>query len=147
MAVAERRKEIGILLTLGMKPGGAGTLFFWESFLLGLAGGFVGTGLASLVNLYLIRHGLDYSQILQDFDAGFRAAADNIYHGLWNGPLFAVTPWFCALFSDFSALGALGPPCRFRVSNPKISSKQGVSLWSTESSSASSVPFGSPRAI
>jgi ABC-type lipoprotein release transport system permease subunit len=62
MAVYERRREIGVLAALGMKPRQISTLFVLEGTLIGLVGVAAGIALGLLMNGLLMRVGLDYSQ-------------------------------------------------------------------------------------
>jgi ABC-type lipoprotein release transport system permease subunit len=61
MAVFERRREIGLLGALGMKPGQISILFILEGVMMGVIGVLVGVGLGLLVNTAFARVGFDYS--------------------------------------------------------------------------------------
>ena len=62
MAVFERRREIGILAAMGVKPGGITFEFLLEGALMGLLGAAVGVALGVLINLAFMGVGLDFSQ-------------------------------------------------------------------------------------
>ena len=61
MAVYERRREIGILASLGFRPFQISLLFILEGILYGILGIVVGGGLGLLINGVLRQVGLDYS--------------------------------------------------------------------------------------
>jgi ABC-type lipoprotein release transport system permease subunit len=62
MAVFERTREIGVLGALGMKPRQISILFLLEGAMMGLVGLVVGVGLGLLVNAWLGKVGMDFSQ-------------------------------------------------------------------------------------
>ncbi|RCK77044.1 MAG: ABC-type transport system, involved in lipoprotein release, permease component [Anaerolineae bacterium] len=62
MAVYERRREIGILASLGFRPAQISLLFVLEGTLYGLVGIAVGVVLGLIINGVLRQVGLDYSQ-------------------------------------------------------------------------------------
>jgi len=62
MAVFERRREIGILAAMGVKPGGITFEFLLEGALMGLLGAALGVALGVLINLAFMGVGLDFSQ-------------------------------------------------------------------------------------
>lgn len=61
MAVYERQREIGILASLGFRPGQISLLFILEGFLYGVTGVVVGVALGLLINGILRQVGLDFS--------------------------------------------------------------------------------------
>ena len=62
MAVYERTREIGLLGAMGMKPRQIASLFILEGTFMGLVGVAAGVVLGLLINIFLGRVGLDYSQ-------------------------------------------------------------------------------------
>lgn len=85
MVVMERRKEIGILRSLGLGTGEVLTLFVLEGTFLGLTGSVVGATLGMLLNLYLSQHGMDFSEATK---AG-TVPMDNIIYSAINPLIWA----------------------------------------------------------
>jgi putative ABC transport system permease protein len=74
MVVLERRREIGILKSMGMENGRVLGLFLAEGTMLGVIGGIVGALLGTGLNILLSIHGIDFSHIT----AGTSIPMDNI---------------------------------------------------------------------
>ncbi len=68
MVVLERRKEIGILKSMGMPRGDILKLFLAEGTLLGMAGSAAGVVLGLAMNFALSRVGMDFSRSMTGFD-------------------------------------------------------------------------------
>ena len=64
MVVLERRKEIGILKSMGMEKGRILGLFLAEGVMLGLVGGAIGAALGIATNAALAIHGMDFSKLM-----------------------------------------------------------------------------------
>ncbi len=62
MAVYERTREIGVLAAFGFRPSQISLLFILEGVLIGLVGVAVGVVLGLLINVWLGKIGLDFSQ-------------------------------------------------------------------------------------
>jgi ABC-type lipoprotein release transport system permease subunit len=85
MAVYERTKEIGMLRALGMKDIDVIRLFLYEAGLIGLIGSLFGIFLGILLNIYMVKYGIDYTEILEQAnmkDVGYRVVG--IYKSAWN---------------------------------------------------------------
>jgi putative ABC transport system permease protein len=67
MAVLERTNEFGMLMALGMRPGGIGRMVWLETVLLLALGLAVGVTLGYLVTAYYARHGIVFGQAEQLF--------------------------------------------------------------------------------
>jgi putative ABC transport system permease protein len=76
MVVLERRKEIGILKSMGMKKREIMTLFLAEGVLMGIAGSFAGMVLGTIVNAVLSVTGLDFSKMM----SGATIPMDNVIY-------------------------------------------------------------------
>ena len=62
MAIYERTREIGLLGAMGLKPYQIATTFILEGALIGFVGVLAGVAVGLVVNLSLMRVGMDYSQ-------------------------------------------------------------------------------------
>ena len=76
MVVLERRREIGILKSMGMEPWRILRLFLVEGVLLGIIGSAAGALLGTGVNAWLSVKGIDFSRNI----AGTGIPMDNIVH-------------------------------------------------------------------
>ncbi|MGA2613136.1 MAG: FtsX-like permease family protein [Spirochaetia bacterium] len=68
MVVLERRKEIGILKSMGFANGEVLVLFLWEGVFLGIWGSFIGGGLGFLLNVFLHFKGVDFSSYFSSLE-------------------------------------------------------------------------------
>jgi putative ABC transport system permease protein len=68
MVIFERRREIGTVAALGMKPGQIVRLFFLEAFFISVIAAFAGALLGTGITLALTRQGVDLSRMLQGLD-------------------------------------------------------------------------------
>ena len=68
MIVLERRKEIGIVKSMGISKFEVMVLFLFEGMILGIIGSLVGIGLGMLVNTYFAIFGLDFSAMMSSFN-------------------------------------------------------------------------------
>ncbi|MCP3962839.1 MAG: ABC transporter permease [bacterium] len=87
VAVLERRREMGVLMALGMPRSGLLASFFSEAALYGLAGGVMGVILGSPLAIYLDRIGIDFQA---DKIQGIPFAVGSSIHGHF-GPGSVVT--------------------------------------------------------
>lgn len=111
MVVLERRKEIGILKSMGMPKRDILGLFLMEGTLLGMAGSAVGVILGLGLNAVLGRVGMDFSASL----AGFEWPMDNVVYPSVN-PAMGLA--FFALGSIVAATVSLLPSRSAAKMNP-----------------------------
>ncbi|PKL41374.1 MAG: hypothetical protein CVV44_01695 [Spirochaetae bacterium HGW-Spirochaetae-1] len=71
MSVYEKRREIGTLMALGMDQREVRNIFLFEGFLIGTLGSISGIIIGTLINLYFIYVGIDYTAMLGDKGMGF----------------------------------------------------------------------------
>jgi ABC-type lipoprotein release transport system permease subunit len=67
MAIFERRRELGVLKAVGMRPRSLLGLVLMETGLLAVAASLAGVGLGLLMDLYLMRVGLDLRHLVGSF--------------------------------------------------------------------------------
>jgi ABC-type lipoprotein release transport system permease subunit len=82
MAVFERSREVGMMRALGMSDGKIRLLFLWESAGIGLFGSVLGIVIGALVNIPLVKYGLDYTAIMRDSNFGYRTSG--VFYGSWH---------------------------------------------------------------
>lgn len=68
MVVLERRKEIGIVKSMGISRFEVMSLFLFEGIILGLIGSLVGIGMGMIFNIYFAIFGLDFSAMMGSFN-------------------------------------------------------------------------------
>ena len=71
MSVYEKRQEIGTLMALGMTNREVEIIFMIEGLIIGILGCIAGLVLGTLVNLYFIYVGIDYSAMMGKNNMGF----------------------------------------------------------------------------
>jgi ABC-type lipoprotein release transport system permease subunit len=70
MSVMERTKEFGVLQALGLRPGRLVLVVIVESVFLASLACAIGLVLGGLFDLYLVRHGIDFSGAVASLDFG-----------------------------------------------------------------------------
>ncbi|MDH5717061.1 MAG: FtsX-like permease family protein [Spirochaetia bacterium] len=71
MSVFEKRREIGMLMALGMQKTEVRNIFIIEGLIIGILGSIMGMILGTLANLYFIYVGIDYASMLGEDAMGF----------------------------------------------------------------------------
>ena len=71
MSVFEKRREIGMLMALGMQKKDVRNIFIFEGLIIGILGSVLGLLLGTLANLYFIYVGIDYTALLGEDAMGF----------------------------------------------------------------------------
>ncbi len=83
MIVLERRREIGILKSMGLSNGQVLVLFLWEGIFLGLWGSLVGAAGGLALNILFHARGMDFSAAMSSLDY----PVDNVIHTVVDVPL------------------------------------------------------------
>ena len=89
MSVQERTRELGMVRALGMKSSSIRILFMLEAGGIGLVGTFAGIAAGSILNIFLVRNGIDFSFVMRDMDMGYRVSG--VMRGVWSPVSYAVT--------------------------------------------------------
>lgn len=89
MAVMERKNEIGMLRALGFGGPAIRDLFLLEGFGIGLIGTTAGLIAGCIVNLFMVKYGMDFSFMLRNLDVGYRLTG--VIRSTWNFPGIART--------------------------------------------------------
>jgi ABC-type lipoprotein release transport system permease subunit len=82
MAIYERTKELGTMRALGMKDSEVRLTFVMEAAGIGLIGSAMGVALGTLLCLWIVNTGIDYSSIIREMDIGYRIAG--VFRGAWH---------------------------------------------------------------
>jgi len=70
ISVYEKRQEIGTLMALGMDNSEVRNIFVFEGLIIGLAGSIIGLAVGTLLNLYFVNYGIDYTAMMGERDMG-----------------------------------------------------------------------------
>jgi len=81
-AVFERIREIGMMRALGMKDSWIRLSFLLESGGIGLIGSILGVILGSGLTFFIVRWGIDYSNLIGHMDIGYRVTG--VFRGEWD---------------------------------------------------------------
>ena len=104
MSVLERTKELGVLLSIGMKPRQLSIMVMLEGLFIGLIGSLLGLLLGSAACYPLVTYGLDLTARMgESYDAaGVTISA--VIHGAYHWPSIVTYSCLAALFSTLSAI-------------------------------------------
>lgn len=86
MGIYERKYEVGMMRSLGMRDREIMRSLILEAMGIGLIGLSIGMILAVPLNVFLVNHGIDYGFMLKDFDVGYRTTG--VLHGKWKAGSF-----------------------------------------------------------
>ena len=89
MTVFERTREFGMLLAIGMRPGGIVLLIQWEAFFIWLVGVAIGVGLAALLTFWLAQTGIYLGESMEEL-------AEQMYMPSRMYPAFSVDAFVSA---------------------------------------------------
>ena len=84
MSVMERMREFGVMLAIGMTPGQLRRLILTEGLLLGLVSSMLGLVGGSLLPLYLVNYGIDYSAMMGETMEMSGVAISTHLYGAWD---------------------------------------------------------------
>ena len=104
MAIMERTKETGMLRALGMTDGQVLLAYVIEAGLIGAIGSFFGVLFGCLINIPMVRYGIDYSAVAAEMggDYGYRIAT--LFKSAWNPAAIVLTGVFATLLSAAAAV-------------------------------------------
>jgi ABC-type lipoprotein release transport system permease subunit len=105
LAAFERTREIGMMAAMGMRRSQIVRLFVLEGAMIGVLGSITGCLLGILVNIPLVKYGIDFGYVMRDIgDIGYRATA--VMRGVWN-PAMIVTAFVAGII--ISAITSIYP--------------------------------------
>ncbi|MCD6577958.1 ABC transporter permease [bacterium] len=102
MSVLEKRKEIGTLKALGMLDGEIEKIFIYEGLLIGVFGFIFGAIMGGLLNIYLVKNGIDFTKLVGSDDAEFGYKVMGLIHARWSIHQF-LDPLIMSLITTFLA--------------------------------------------
>jgi ABC-type antimicrobial peptide transport system permease subunit len=89
LAILERTRETGMMRALGMTNGQLIGVYMMEAGIVGLFGSLAGILLGCLINIPMVKYGLDFSALTETMggDIGYRVTG--IFRSAWNIPVIA----------------------------------------------------------
>lgn len=110
MSVMERIREFGIMLAIGMKPGGLARMVLVEGFFIGILGSLLGVALAIPLLYYLSTAGIDFGSAMNEASPVPGVVLDTVIRAELNPMsllrLSLTAIFFCLLSSIIPALRA-----------------------------------------
>jgi ABC-type lipoprotein release transport system permease subunit len=104
LAILERTREIGMIRALGMTGGQVVFCYMVEAALLGLIGSALGILAGCLLNIPMVKYGVDFSAMLEQMggNMGYRVAGN--FRGAWNVPTIIGSGLIATVLSSLMAL-------------------------------------------
>jgi ABC-type lipoprotein release transport system permease subunit len=89
LAILERTRETGMMRALGMTNGQLILAYMMEAGMVGFFGSFAGIVLGCLVNIPMVKYGLDFTGMTESMggDIGYRVTG--VFRSAWNMPVIA----------------------------------------------------------
>ncbi|MDR1443605.1 MAG: FtsX-like permease family protein [Treponema sp.] len=89
LAILERTRETGMMRALGMTNGQLIAAYMMEAGMVGLFGSLAGIALGCLVNIPMVKYGLDFTGMTESMggDIGYRVTG--VFRSAWNIPVIA----------------------------------------------------------
>lgn len=87
LAILERTKEIGMMRSLGMTDGELITMMMFESGFIGLAGSIAGILIGCLVNIPMVKYGIDFSSMVESMNGDIGYRITGAFRSAWNIPV------------------------------------------------------------
>jgi ABC-type lipoprotein release transport system permease subunit len=103
LAILERGKEIGMMRALGMTDGQLVLVYMMEAGFLGLLGSAAGLVIGCLVNIPMVKVGVDMAAMTEAMGAsgGYRIASN--FRSAWNLPVIIAAPVAATLLASLMA--------------------------------------------
>jgi ABC-type lipoprotein release transport system permease subunit len=87
LAVLERAKEMGMMRSLGMTDGELILMMMLESGFMGLAGSIAGIIIGCLVNIPMVKYGIDFSAMTETMNGDIGYRINGAFRSVWNIPV------------------------------------------------------------
>jgi ABC-type lipoprotein release transport system permease subunit len=103
LAILERTKEIGMMRAQGMTDGQLVFTYMAEAAMIGVFGSILGMILGCLLNYYMIKYGIDFTEMTEAMggDVGYRI--NGIYRSAWNMPVVIFSGIAASVISALTA--------------------------------------------
>jgi ABC-type antimicrobial peptide transport system permease subunit len=103
LAILERTRETGMMRALGMTDGQLIGIYMMEAGLVGLFGSLAGVLLGCLINIPMVKYGVDFTAMTETMggDIGYRVTG--IYRSAWNPPVIICSGIIATLLASCMA--------------------------------------------
>jgi ABC-type lipoprotein release transport system permease subunit len=103
LAILERTKEIGMMRAQGMTDGQLVFIYMLEAGMAGFFGALCGVIIGCLVNIPMVKYGIDYSQALEAMGGNMGYRVNGAFRSTWNVPVIIGTGILAVLLSSATA--------------------------------------------
>jgi len=103
LAILERTREIGMMRALGMTDGEVVITFMIEAFFIGLLGAAAGFVSGVLINIPMVKYGLDFSAMADAMGGDYGYRVTGVFRSAWNWPVIAAAPAAAAFLAALMA--------------------------------------------
>ncbi|GHT85784.1 ABC transporter permease [Spirochaetia bacterium] len=103
LAILERTKEIGMMRAQGMSDGQLVFTYMLEAGMVGFFGAALGVIIGCLINIPMVKYGIDYSQALEAMGGNMGYRVNGIFRSAWNVPVIIGTGIIAVLLSSVTA--------------------------------------------
>jgi len=117
LAILERTKEIGMMRAMGMTDRQMILVYMFEAGFLGFIGSVFGMLIGVLINIPMVKYGVDFSGIgqLMSDGIGFRTTA--VFRSMWNVPIIFISGITATLLSSLVAIFPVSRVLKMPVTN------------------------------
>jgi ABC-type lipoprotein release transport system permease subunit len=103
LAILERTKEIGMMRAQGMTDSQLIFTYMIEAGMVGLIGALAGVILGCLINIPMVKYGIDYSQMMDALEGNMGYRVNGAFRSAWNVPVIIGAGIIAALLSSVAA--------------------------------------------
>ncbi|GHT74434.1 ABC transporter permease [Spirochaetia bacterium] len=103
LAILERTKEIGMMRAQGMTDRQLVFTYMLEAGMVGFFGSVLGVIIGCLINIPMVKYGIDYSQALEAMGGNMGYRVNGIFRSAWNIPVIIGTGIIAVLLSSVTA--------------------------------------------
>jgi ABC-type lipoprotein release transport system permease subunit len=103
LAILERTKEIGMMRAQGMTDGQLILIYMIEAGMVGLFGALFGVIIGCLINIPMVKYGIDYSQAMNAMGGNMGYRVNGNFRSAWNIPVIIGSGLLAVLLSSVTA--------------------------------------------
>jgi ABC-type lipoprotein release transport system permease subunit len=103
MAILERTKEFGMMRSLGMTDSQLVFITMAEAACIGITGSLFGVIIGCAINVYMVEYGIDYSAMMDNFEADYGYRIIAVFKSAWNPAVIIAAPIVATVLSALMA--------------------------------------------